>query len=637
MSKKPKPTNWPRPVIQWGVIFAILVIALIPRFNTNFIPDFEAYCPFGGIQALGSYLLNQALSCTMTSAQIAMGIIMILAVFVFSKLFCAYICPVGTISEWLFKLGDKLNVNITIKGVADKALRSLKYILLFITVFFTFKSNELFCKKFDPYYAITTGFSIDVVVLYASIAIVLVILGSVFIRLFWCKYICPLGAISNIFKYTGFFLLVLVGYVLLLKLGLNIHYAWPLAIACIGGYAIELTGFATKTFPLLKITRNENSCIDCQLCSLKCPQAIDVASMKVVREADCNLCVECISVCPVKDTLQINNKPSFRWIPAIATVVLVVAGIFIGSLWELPTIDQQWYGKEVMAKAEIFTQSGLKNVKCYGSSMAFAAKMRPVNGVLGVATYVKTHKVKIYFDPQKLTSTKIQEMLFTPSKAILKPLKQGVEEVKEVTVYLDNFFDPFDFSYLTRLLMDRTAAVGLVTEYACPVLVKIYLPGDYDISESELISVLESKTLSFMVAEQEKTVELGYKVNKAPVFKTISKDEYSNILFRPYIVQFNGFTKYDSSAVKTLKFPMGKNKENRAKLNYLVSHLSNNRGIIEFRTLLNEKNEELVAVSYVDSLTNAQTVFQTLNNDTLIFNNRDGSKGRMENTFKFEE
>ncbi len=636
MSKKPKSTNWPRPLIQWGVILAIIVIALIPKFNANFVPDFEAYCPFGGIQALGSYLLNQALSCTMTSAQIAMGIILMVAVFIFSKLFCAYICPVGTISEWLFKLGDKLNVNITIKGVADKALRSLKYMLLFITVFFTFKSNELFCKKFDPYYAVTTGFSIDVVVLYASIAIVLVILGSVFIRLFWCKYICPLGAISNIFKYTGFFLIVLVGYILLLKLGLNIHYGWPLAIACIGGYAIELTGFATKTFPLLKITRNEISCIDCQLCSLKCPQAIDVASLKVVREADCNLCVECISVCPVKDTLQINNRTSYRWIPAIATIVLVIAGIFIGSLWELPTIDQHWYGKEVMAKAEIFTQSGLKNIKCYGSSMAFAAKMRPVNGVLGVATYVKTHKVKIYFDPQKLTTAKIQEMLFTPSKAILRPLKQGDEEVKEVTVYLDNFFDPFDFSYLTRLLTDRTAAVGLVTEYACPVLVKIYLPGDYEISESELISVLESKTLSFMVAEQEKTVELGYKVNKTPVFKNISKDEYSNILFRPYVVQFNGYTKYDSSAVKTLKFPMGKNKENRAKLNYLVSHLSNNRGIIEFRTLLNEKNAELVAISYVDSLTIEKTVLQTLNADTLIYNNRDKSKGKMLNVFKFE-
>jgi hypothetical protein len=51
---------------------------------------------------------------------------------------------------------------------------------------------------------------------------------------------------------------------------------------------------------------------------------------------------------------------------------------------------------------------------------------------------------------------------------------------------------------------------------------------------------------------------------------------------------------------------------------------------------LNEKNEELVAISYVDSLTNAQAVFQTLSKDTLTFNKRDGSMGKMENVFKFE-
>jgi ferredoxin len=573
----------------------------------------------------------------MTTAQIAMGVITMLAIFVFSKLFCAYICPVGTISEWLTQLGEKLNVNIAIKGVADKALRSLKYILLFVTVYFTFQSNELFCKKYDPYFAVATGFSSDVVVLYASVAIFLVILGSAFIRLFWCKYICPFGAISNIFKFTGFCLIVLIGYVLLLKVGLTVHYAWPLAVACIGGYFIELTGFATKTFPLLKITRNESSCIDCKLCSQKCPQAIDVANLKVVRDADCNLCVECISVCPVKDTLQLNKKTSFRWIPAIATVALVIAGIYIGTLWEVPTIDQKWFGKEEMAKAKIFTQSGLRNIKCYGSSMAFAAQMKTVDGVLGVATYVKHNKVKVYFDPKKLTVAKIQELLFTPARTALRPLKKGIDEVKEVTVYLDKFFDPFDFSYLSRLLTDNTAAVGLVTEFACPVLVKIYFPGDYDISESELTEVLQSKKLTYEVGESTKTVDLGYTVSKTPVFKTITKDDYANILYKPFIVQFNGFANYKISSVKTLKLPMGQNKENKAKLNFLVSHLSNNKGIIEFRTLLSEKNEELVAISYVDSLTNAQTVLQTLCMDTLTFNKRDGSKGKMENVFKFKE
>ncbi len=81
---------------------------------------------------------------------------------------------------------------------------------------------------------------------------------------------------------------------------------------------------------------------------------------------------------------------------------------------------------------------------------------------------------------------------------------------------------------------------------------------------------------------------------------------------------------------------MGQNKENKAKLNFLVSHLSNNRGIIEFRTLLNESNEELVAISYVDSMTNAQAVFQALSSDTLTFNKRDKTQGKMANVFKFE-
>ncbi len=146
MKKKFTPLNWQRLVIQWGIILLIVGLVLYPVFDKSFVTDFEAYCPFGGIQAFGSFLLNNALACSMTSSQIVMGIILIVGVILFSKLFCSFICPVGTISEWLGKLGDKLHVRITIEGITDKVLRSLKYILLFITVFYTLRSNELFCK-----------------------------------------------------------------------------------------------------------------------------------------------------------------------------------------------------------------------------------------------------------------------------------------------------------------------------------------------------------------------------------------------------------------------------------------------------------------------------------------------------------
>ncbi|MBE0666245.1 MAG: 4Fe-4S binding protein, partial [Bacteroidales bacterium] len=193
-------------------------------------PDFEAYCPLGGIQALGSYLTMDSLSCAMTSTQIMMGVALFIGIVFFSRLFCGYICPLGTISEWIGKLGDRLKVRITLTGFADYALRFLKYALLFVTFYFTLKSSELFCKKFDPYYAVASGFNSDVVLLWAALAIGALVVGSLFLRLFWCRYLCPLGALSVIFKFTWWFAGVMALYIILLLLGLNISYVYPLLI-----------------------------------------------------------------------------------------------------------------------------------------------------------------------------------------------------------------------------------------------------------------------------------------------------------------------------------------------------------------------------------------------------------------------
>ena len=58
MKKKNKTKNWPRIGIQLAVIAFVLFLALRHYVLKNHVADFEAYCPFGGIQSLGSYLLN---------------------------------------------------------------------------------------------------------------------------------------------------------------------------------------------------------------------------------------------------------------------------------------------------------------------------------------------------------------------------------------------------------------------------------------------------------------------------------------------------------------------------------------------------------------------------------------------------
>jgi copper chaperone CopZ len=308
----------------------------------------------------------------------------------------------------------------------------------------------------------------------------------------------------------------------------------------------------------------------------------------------------------------------------------------MGSLWEVPTIDQKWADEDAIANAKIFTQSGLKNIKCYGSSMAFASKMKEVDGVLGVATYVKHHKVKVYYDPAKLNDAKIQKNLFTPSGMLLRSMKNDVAEVVEVKVWLENFFDTFDFNYLSRMLMDRTEAIYVASEFDCPVIVTIYFPGNLALNQQELIQILESETFTYEANGKNYTVDLNYHVAKGPELITISKSEYLTKVFKPFEAQFNDFEKYDTAATKTFTLPLGKNAALRNKMNYLISHLSNDNGIIEFKTFLNDSLKEMVAISYVDTMTNEEAIYRKLNSDTLQFNYSSGKTGKVVNMFKFE-
>lgn len=630
-----KTNNIWRKTIQWSIIALLATFALSATFVPSFSVDFEAYCPFGGLQALGSYLLNDALSCTMTGIQIVMGLTLLIATLLLSKLFCSFICPIGTISEWLSQLGQRFNIQITINKTIDLLLRSLKYILLFITLFYTLRSNELFCKKFDPYYGITSGFDSDVVLWWSLTAIGIVVFASLFFRLFWCKYLCPLGAISNLFKFTGFFAGTMILYLLLLKLGVEITYVWPLAIACIGGYTIELSGHYGRYFPAVKVTRNVESCTHCSLCSQKCPQGIDIAHLQTVKEADCHLCGDCVSACPVSNTLQFNHRNRLKYLPHIATIVLVLAGILLGQLWHIPTINQKWYDFSTFEDLRTYERSGLSSVKCFGSSTAFANRMREVNGVLGVASYVDTKTVKIYYDANQLDEEAIERAMFTAQKTILRKLKKEETRLTKVHVSLEDFFDKNDFNYLARFLQENTEAVALLSEYACPVMVDIFFPSSVAISEKEIIKLLETESFSYTHQEKEYIATMGYEVVDAPIVTKITTQDYYKALFIPIDYQFNNKSSYSPAVLKKFRIASPVNKQNRSRIKYLISHLSNNEGIVAFRNDLDSANNEYITITYVDTISSIKNITNALVSDTLYYNYKDGRQGKIMNMFDF--
>ncbi len=195
--------NYAKHILQWGVLAAIIGTAVWARVAEKPV-DVEKYCPFGGLEAFGSYLTNHSLACSMSMLQIMMGFALVAGILLCSKLFCGYLCPLGTLGETMGRLGRKLRLQVEFRqdSIVDKLLRAVKYVLLFTILYNTLATSELFCKKLDPYYAMATGFKGEIVLWMSLTSIALLFLGGFFVRMFWCRYICPLGAISNLFKLT---------------------------------------------------------------------------------------------------------------------------------------------------------------------------------------------------------------------------------------------------------------------------------------------------------------------------------------------------------------------------------------------------------------------------------------------------
>ena len=210
-----------------------------------------------------------------------------------------------------------------------------------LTFYFTVKTSELFCKEFDPYYAVFTGFGHDVVFLYAFPALLVTIAGAIFIRQFWCKYLCPLGAATNVFTYAIPVAAVVAIYLLLGLTGVEISWVWLLAAISILGFVLESVKLEGWIFPPLKITRNESTCTACVSCDLVCPMGLEISTVERVNHIDCHLCGECLHACPEKDTLQINRRER-KWLPASATVTMVLIGMLLAFTVELPTINMRW-------------------------------------------------------------------------------------------------------------------------------------------------------------------------------------------------------------------------------------------------------------------------------------------------------
>jgi polyferredoxin len=206
----------------------------------------------------------------------------------FRKSFCGWLCPVGTVSEYLWRLGRQtFGRNFALPRWLDLPLRSLKYLLmgLFLAAVASMPVAAIRAFLEGPY-----GVIDDVKMLnffrYLSVtgAVVLaaLVLASVFVQNFWCRYLCPYGGL------------------------------------------LGLVGMASP----VRIRRETRACIDCGKCARECPSRLPVDRLITVKSAECTGCMQCVASCPVEGALWMA-APRQRRVPAWVFAA-GVAALFLG-------------------------------------------------------------------------------------------------------------------------------------------------------------------------------------------------------------------------------------------------------------------------------------------------------------------
>jgi len=223
----------------------------------------DAICPFGALETLYSYISSGSLIGKIHPSNLVMGLGLTLATLAGGAFFCGWICPFGTLQEWAGKLGRRMlgrRYNHVIPPKADHALQYLRYAVALFFLAWTWAASSLVFAQYDPWRAFLSLAGGELAA-GGIIALVVSLVGSLFVERFWCRYLCPMGAVTG-----------LVG-----KLS------------------------------IFKPRRNAATCISCHACTNACPFNIDVEHVTRVTSAQCNRCLKCVDACPVKDTLTIGS------------------------------------------------------------------------------------------------------------------------------------------------------------------------------------------------------------------------------------------------------------------------------------------------------------------------------------------
>jgi polyferredoxin len=257
-------------------------------------PGVESWLPIAGLMELKCVVLTRQWPVVHPAGLFLISAFLLIS-FLLRKSFCSWLCPVGTLSEYLWKLGrftfgrnfgpPHKQKQLRPWTVLDVLLRGTKYLLL---GFFAYAVAMMPAAAIAGFLGGPYGLIVDVRMLdffrflggTAAFVLLALIVASVFVQNFWCRYLCPYGALMGL----------------------------------------------VSMFSPLRIRRNQAACIDCGNCAKACPSALPVDKLVQIRSAECTACLECVAVCPAQDALALSHVFARQTVPVCTPGLAAING-----------------------------------------------------------------------------------------------------------------------------------------------------------------------------------------------------------------------------------------------------------------------------------------------------------------------
>lgn len=208
------------------------------------------------------------------------ALIIITITIILGRFFCGWFCTFGAVNDFIYMVSHKLfKIKFRVNEKIDSKLKYIKYVVLLFIVTTIWISGSTFFDSYSPWNAFAAMDNIsESVAQYTAgfIILALILIGAIFIERFFCRYLCPLGAVFSVLSKLRIF----------------------------------------------KISKPTDNCGNCRMCTNNCSMGIELYKMDKVGSGECINCFKCIEIChrknPQASILNENVNPLFPSAVAIA-------------------------------------------------------------------------------------------------------------------------------------------------------------------------------------------------------------------------------------------------------------------------------------------------------------------------------